>query len=241
MGIAGSAHIIAVKMGRYLPMTKLKIFTRFGINQGTYMRNKILISFLFLTLVTSPVFALDAVTKVVIDHIIKNRLEKLNKAPSVISAVKEANQQESKTILDLIELENRWRNDDNALINSVLDNSCAKLLKEFQSAERYNRRSLYMEIFVMDKLGNIIASTNKTSDYWQGDEAKFYEAFNNGQGKNFVDKPSFDDSTQSYLIQVSLPINDPETKTTIGAITCGISMNSLPQYKRQEITGKEGN
>lgn len=44
----------------------------------------------------------------------------------------------------------------------------------------------YAEIFVIDYQGAIVVMTNKTSDYWQGDELKFEKAFNQGQGQVFV-------------------------------------------------------
>ena len=67
--------------------------------------------------------------------------------------------------------------------------------------------------------------TNKTSDYWQGDEAKFKNSFNQGKGAIFVDEVEFDDSAQAYLVQVSVPVMDQGK--AIGAITFGIDVDQV--------------
>ena len=53
--------------------------------------------------------------------------------------------------------------------------------------------------------------TDKTSDYWQGDEAKFKKSFNGGAGAVFVDDVSFDKSSQTYSVQVSVPVKEGDT------------------------------
>ena len=78
-------------------------------------------------------------------------------------------------------------------------------------------------IFVMDNQGANVAMTDKTSDYWQGDEAKFKNSF--GKGSVFVDEVEFDDSTQAYLCQVSVPVTDGGA--VIGAITFGIDVDRV--------------
>jgi hypothetical protein len=67
--------------------------------------------------------------------------------------------------------------------------------------------------------------TGKTSDYWQGDEAKFQKSFANGSGAVFVDEVEFDDSSQAYLVQISVPVLD--NGTAIGAITFGIDVEAV--------------
>lgn len=83
----------------------------------------------------------------------------------------------------------------------------------------------YAEIFVMDNQGANVAMTDKTSDYWQGDEAKFKKSFNDGAGAVFVDDVEFDDSAQAYLVQVSVPVKDGDK--VIGAITFGIDVEKV--------------
>ncbi len=77
----------------------------------------------------------------------------------------------------------------------------------------------------MDNQGTNVAMTDKTSDYWQGDEAKFQKSFNGGNGAVFVDEVEFDDSSQAYLVQVSVPVKDGDT--VIGAIPFGIDVDQV--------------
>lgn len=105
-------------------------------------------------------------------------------------------------------------------MQALMDNECGKYLRKIQASAPY-----YAEIFVMDNLGANVAMSDKTSDYWQGDEAKFIKSYNDGKGAVFVDDVKFDDSTQDYLVQVSVPVKDGDK--VIGAITFGISVDKI--------------
>ena len=73
----------------------------------------------------------------------------------------------------------------------------------------------------MDAKGCIVCESNKTSDYWQGDEEKWTRSFNEGKGQVFVSEIEYDQSTQSYVIQVSLPVK-ARAGAAIGAMTVSI-------------------
>jgi hypothetical protein len=77
----------------------------------------------------------------------------------------------------------------------------------------------------MDNQGANVCMTDKTSDYWQGDEAKFKNSYNGGKGSIFVDDVEFDDSAQMYVSQVSVPVIDDGK--VIGAITFGVDVENL--------------
>jgi hypothetical protein len=105
-------------------------------------------------------------------------------------------------------------------MKAIMDSECGKQLRTIQNSAPY-----YAEIFVMDNQGANVAMTDKTSDYWQGDEAKFKNSFANGQGSVFVDEVQFDDSAQAYLVQVSVPVKDGDK--VIGAITFGLDVDKV--------------
>ena len=71
------------------------------------------------------------------------------------------------------------------------------------------------------------AQSVETSDYWQGDEAKWQNTFGNGSGDIHISEVEYDDSTGSYQSQISMPVTDPETGEMLGAITFGINVQSL--------------
>jgi hypothetical protein len=184
---------------------------------------------IFVLAAMSSVWAVDQATMSKVERVTKEEIVALAKDTIVVDAVKEANKTATKSLDEIIKLDKRWRATDgvDAWIGGFLNNPCATYLKEVQNEHKKGGRFLYSEIFVMDKQGNIVAESNKTSDYWQGDEAKFTKSFADGKGAIFIDKPSFDESTQTYLVQVSVPVLDPYTGGAIGAMTVGVNLEAL--------------
>jgi hypothetical protein len=79
----------------------------------------------------------------------------------------------------------------------------------------------------MDNKGLNVAQSDVTSDYWQGDEAKWKKSFLAGPDGLFIDEVEFDESTQTYQAQVSVSIADPDSGEAIGAITVGVNVELL--------------
>lgn len=100
-------------------------------------------------------------------------------------------------------------------------NACAVELKDIAS-----KATVLSEVFVMDNQGGIVGETEVTSDYWQGDEAKWRNSYADGKGGVDVGKVSFDVSAGMQLQQVSLPILDA-SGAVIGAVTFGIDISKL--------------
>jgi hypothetical protein len=82
------------------------------------------------------------------------------------------------------------------------------------------------EVFVMDNQGANAGQNALTSDFWQGDEAKWKKSFNEGKGGVDVGKASLDKSTNEVLQQVSLPLIN-EQGEVIGAICFGLRINQF--------------
>jgi hypothetical protein len=148
--------------------------------------------------------------------------------PVVIEAVQEANKRPAKSLDEIIRLDDRWVEGQvgQEWINELLNNQCANYLREVR-VDSFGEKDLYCEIFVVDRQGCIVAMTRRTSDYWQGDEDKFVKAFADGKGSIFIDEADYDESTKSTLIQVSVPVLDPDTAETIGVLTVGLNMSVL--------------
>lgn len=107
-------------------------------------------------------------------------------------------------------------------MKSLMSNAAAEELKKLEQSQPY-----FLEMFLMDNQGANVAMTNKTSDYWQGDEAKFKNSFNGGTGGVEISDVEFDESSQAYLVQVSIAIMDGDK--AIGALTIGINLDELEQ------------
>ena len=102
-----------------------------------------------------------------------------------------------------------------------MNNACAKEMKRVVAAN-----SKIIEAFVMDNQGAVVCENTLTSDYWQGDEAKWKNSFNGGKGGVDVGSVEFDKSANAKLQQISLPIFDKNGKA-IGAITFGVDVGSM--------------
>lgn len=166
-----------------------------------------------------PAWAEQAPQKVV--DLAHSELAALGTAPQIIAAVRAQNQK-NMSLADIQAMDEKWKATPGVApyMQALMDSDCGKFLRQIQ-----NSKDFYSEIFVMDNQGANVAMTDKTSDYWQGDEAKFKNSFSGGTGKVFVDDVEFDDSSQAYLVQVSVPVM--EQGKAIGAITFGINMDQV--------------
>jgi hypothetical protein len=88
---------------------------------------------------------------------------------------------------------------------------CAERLREMTKAD-----SLIVEVILMDEHGANVCISRDTSDYWQGDEAKWQKTFVEGHDP-YVDEPALDASTATYAIQLSVPVAQGARR--IGALT----------------------
>ena len=148
-------------------------------------------------------------------------LVKIGADPLIVSAVKAENSK-GKTLDQIKEMDAKWMATPGIAdyMKAIMDSECGKHLREIQASQPY-----YAEIFVMDNQGANVAMTDKTSDYWQGDEDKFTESYKGGAGGLHMSDVKFDDSTQAYLVQVSFPVKDGDK--VIGAVTVGIDVDKL--------------
>ena len=109
------------------------------------------------------------------------------------------------------------------LITQVSSHELSKRLQQLKA----NANGVVTEIFVMDNKGLNVAISDVTSDYWQGDEAKFQKTFLVGPDTVFVDAVEHDASTDSFQSQLSMSISDPASGEVIGAITVGVNVDRL--------------
>jgi len=126
---------------------------------------------------------------------------------------------------DIDALDARWRtelsSETRPMIEAQLSNALSLYLKSRQRAAE----GVIAEIFVMDDRGLNVGQSDITSDYWQGDEAKWQRSF--GSDALYIEEAGRDDSTQLMQSQASLPIRNPDTGAVIGAITIGINLDAL--------------
>lgn len=129
---------------------------------------------------------------------------------------------------ELERLDQTWRaadaarNNDDALVASRLNNPAAEVLRRFRAAYPDN-----VEVFVTDRYGANVAATNRTSDYYQGDEEWWQAAYNNGQGAVYIGQPDFDVSAQTSAINIAAPLYAADGKTVAGIIRTTYSLQAF--------------
>ncbi|MBN2719585.1 MAG: PDC sensor domain-containing protein [Proteobacteria bacterium] len=156
-----------------------------------------------------------------VETLARTELVNLSVDPVIVSAVKAENAK-GKSMAAIQEMDKKWTATPGVVdfMKAIMENECGLHLRQFQRSHKY-----IAEIFVMDNQGANVCMTDKTSDYWQGDEDKFKNSYNGGQGGIFIGEVEFDESTQTYVSQVSVPVMDGET--VIGAITFGIDVEGF--------------
>ncbi len=115
------------------------------------------------------------------------------------------------------------KSDDQPFIAEILSSPLSNYLLYIQASSA----GLFTEIFVMDKFGLNVGQSSVTSDYWQGDEAKYQKTFAVGPDAIFVDEPEFDDKTKTWRTQVNFTAVDPQSKEPIGAVTVEFNLTEM--------------
>ena len=132
----------------------------------------------------------------------EDELVPIGRAEAVVSAVNEQN------ALNLAQSEirsrdARWKQESgvNEFMFSLMTNRAAFRLLNVET-----RNGFIVESFVTDNQGALVSLTEVTSDYWQGDEAKFTEAYDGGEGSIRYGPIEFDGSAGEIVTQISVPV-----------------------------------
>lgn len=147
---------------------------------------------------------------------------------TVIEAVKAQNERHAGlSQADIDKMDKDWRAQTDAGSKPMIDAVLGNALSAFLQDQKNNAGGLVTEVFVMDNRGLNVGQSDITSDYWQGDEAKWQKTYSAGAGAIFVDEVEMDESTQTFQSQLSMSIVDPASGEVVGAITVGINVDAL--------------
>lgn len=153
---------------------------------------------------------------------VKQMLLPLCNNPVFVTAVRDQNSR-GISLDEIKKTDEAWINAEEELPihKQVLSNPCADELRQIISVT-----PAIAEAFVMDNQGANVGQNDLTSDYWQGDEAKWQNSYKEGQGGVDIGKNKLDRSTNRTMQQVSLPICD-ENGQVVGAVTFGVAVDSI--------------
>jgi hypothetical protein len=97
------------------------------------------------------------------------------------------------------------------LRRAMTQSACADRLRELVKEDAF-----VVEAFLMDARGALVCASRETTDYYQGDEAKWERTYQDGR-RVFVDEPALDASSGVYAIQLSVLVSAGGAKA--GALT----------------------
>ncbi len=135
-------------------------------------------------------------------------------------------------------LDQQWQAADKAnnsydpLVASVLRDSLSTELLKFQAKFPEN-----VEVFLTDLPGVSLASTDRTSDYLQSDEAWWQAALKDGQ---YIAQPEFDASTKTLAINMAVAVRASGSNRIVGILRTTVNITSLTDVLQAGIIGQTG-
>lgn len=159
-------------------------------------------------------------------------LRRFLETPVIDISVQAQNEQRGDmTEAEILVLDKQWRAeteaDEQPLIAAVLTNPASSYLTQVQA----RAGGLYTALFVMDKNGLNVGQSVPTADYWQGDEDKFQKTFPKGADAVFIDRPEYDDTFKTWIVQVNLTLS--RDGMPIGAATVDLNIEELTRRASQ--------
>jgi hypothetical protein len=188
--------------------------------EGREMKKVLLLGVCLFVVASSGIAYAEMPSMKVMD-LAKTTLADIGKDPVIVKAVADDNAK-MESMADIEAMDTKWKAEEGVAdyMEALMENDCAKHLKEIVA-----QHAFLVEIFVMDNQGANVCQTDKTGDYWQGDEAKFKKSYMDGKGEVFVDEVEYDDGMKANISQVSVPVMD--MGKAIGAITFGVNVDKV--------------
>ena len=144
-------------------------------------------------------------------------------SPAIVSAVAEQNRKGPIAGMDNAKWKVTRRTD--PMVTGFQSNAAGQFLK----ARLAESQGAVSEAFLNAAQGEKVAFYEKTTSYIHRGSAKFDVPFNTG--KSWQGKPEFDESSQTYAIQISVPVL-AEGKT-IGALVVGVNLSYLEKVAKK--------
>ena len=108
----------------------------------------------------------------------KTTVAKWVSSPEIIKAINAQNVRHSVLTQEQIDtLDKQWRAEVGASSRPLIDEVLSRPASRFLAEMKDERGGQVLEIFVMDNRGLNVAQSDVTSDYWQGDEAKWKKTY----------------------------------------------------------------
>lgn len=154
---------------------------------------------------------------------IETLVQRMTGEPAFVALIEAHNRSAAGfTMAEIEDRDARWRSGDETLVEPVLANALSVHLAQVVA----DSGGQIAEIIVMGVKGCNISASSRTSDYWQGDEAKFQKTAGAKTDDWFVDRVDFDESTNTFSQQISKRLMI--AGRAAGAITVGFDIRYRP-------------
>ncbi|HVO04743.1 MAG TPA: hypothetical protein VMT54_21290 [Candidatus Cybelea sp.] len=194
------------------------------------MLKTVLLSAFAALALTSAASADDAAVQAKAQAYAQSDIKKWVADPDIVAAINAANTERAGYDQAKIDaLDKQWKAEVGGASHPLVDQIAANPSSAKLKAICEGKGGLVTEAFLMDAKGMNVGMCDPTSDFWQGDEAKWQKTFQAGPDAIFVDKVEQDESTQKFEVQTSMTIVDPASGKPIGAITVGLDADMLTQ------------
>jgi hypothetical protein len=147
--------------------------------------------------------------------------------PSIVAAIKTQNTAFANlSSTEILAYDKEWRAEAARGGGPLIQDLLARRLSRFLKSKQSESQGVISEIFVMDDHALNVAQSVQTTDYWQGDEAKFLQTYTTDSRTWFVDHPQRDESNTLMDVQASVTIRDANG-ARIGAIAVTLRLDAL--------------
>lgn len=151
-------------------------------------------------------------------------LKFLTKNGMLLESIRAQNRK-GMTLDEIKKIDEEWKAGSSPLIQELQENKAGNFLKNII----VQQSDVYSEVFLTDAQGANVAAYPATSDYWQGDEAKFTKSYADGKGEVFIGGVEFDESTKANAVQISVPMI--YNSEAIGVMVIGVKVSVLEAEK----------
>jgi HAMP domain-containing protein len=134
-----------------------------------------------------------------------------------------------------LDMDKKWNTlpEDNVLLRDFLDNEVSLRLRGVVKDDND-----FAEIFITDKYGGLVSSSEKTSDFYQADEAWWQKAYNDGRGNIYLGEVELDQSSNTLSLTVAVPIK--EGGVVIGVCKASIGIDNFLESLKNFTIGETG-
>ena len=148
------------------------------------------------------------------------QVQALAAEPQVVAAVQQQNAA-ALSKADILRRDLAWSSGDSTLPlkQQMLGSEITHFLKQ-----QVERSRVYSEMILTDRQGANVATWPLSSDYWQGDEAKWREVALFGR-ESYLSPIAHDLSSDSNVVQLAVPVLDDQH--TIGVLIVSIRLSHV--------------